>query len=182
MSGSGEAGAEPRDPAAPRPEQPMSRSVLETVVDPDAVVADSVVEAPPSLRPVAGGRHEARERAVHLLYESEIKALPVEQVLSAQVLAAEPYTDALVRGVAQRREELDGVIGDLARGWTLERMPRLDLVIMRVACYELAHRREIPTGVVLSEAVELAGRYGTDDSSKFVNGLLSSAAERLRPG
>jgi transcription antitermination protein NusB len=181
MSGPGEAGEGATDPADPRAEQPMSRSVLETVVDPDAVVADSVVEAPPSLRPVAGGRHEARERAVHLLYESEIKSLPAEQVLSAQVLAAEPYTDALVRGVAQRRDELDGVIGELARGWTLERMPRLDLVVMRVACFELAHRPEIPTAVVLSEAVDLAGRYGTDDSSKFVNGLLSSAAERLRP-
>ena len=171
------------DPAGARggEEPPVSRSVMETVVEPGAQVADSVVEQPPAMRPIAGGRHEARERAVHLLYESEIKGLPVEQVLASQVLAAEPYTDDLVRGVAARRQELDALIGELARGWTLQRMPRLDVVVMRVACYELAHRSDVPRGVVLAEAVDLAGRYGTDDSAKFVNGVLSSAADRLRP-
>ena len=162
-------------------EPPVSRSVMETVVEPGAHVADSVVEQPPAVRPIAGGRHEARERAVHLLYESEIKGLPAEQVLASQVLAAEPYTDDLVRGVAARRDELDALIGELARGWTLKRMPRLDVVVMRVACYELAHRSDVPRGVVLAEAVDLAGRYGSDDSAKFVNGVLSAAAERLRP-
>jgi N utilization substance protein B len=162
-------------------ESPVSRSVMDTVVEPGATVADSVVEQPPAMRPIAGGRHEARERAVHLLYESEIKGLPAEQVLASQVLAAEPYTDDLVRGVAERRAELDALIGELARGWTLQRMPRLDLVVMRVACYELAHRSDVPRGVVLAEAVDLAGRYGTDDSAKFVNGVLSAAADRLRP-
>lgn len=136
---------------------------------------------PPSMRPVAGGRQEARERAVHLLYESEIKDVPVAQVLDSQVIAAEPYTDALVRGVAEHREELDALIGQLAKGWTLERMPRLDLVVMRTACFELAHRPDTPRAVVLAEAVGLAGRYGTDDSAKFVNGVLSAAADRLRP-
>ena len=105
----------------------------------------------------------------------------MDQVLGSQVLAAEPYTDDLVRGVAERREELDALIGELARGWTLQRMPRLDVVVMRVACYELAHRNDVPRGVVLAEAVDLAGRYGTDDSAKFVNGVLSAAANRLRP-
>jgi N utilization substance protein B len=162
-------------------EPPVSRAVMDTVVEPGVEVADSVVEQPPAMRPIAGGRHEARERAVHLLYESEIKGLPVEQVLASQVLAAEPYTDALVRGVAERREELDALIGELARGWTLQRMPKLDVVVMRVGCYELAHRSDVPRGVVLAEAVDLAGRYGTDDSAKFVNGVLSAAADRLRP-
>ena len=162
-------------------EPPVSRTVMDTVVEPGAEIADSVVEQPPAMRPIAGGRHEARERAVHLLYESEIKGLPAEQVLSSQVLAAEPYTDDLVRGVAERRDELDALIGELARGWTLQRMPRLDVVVMRVACYELAHRPDVPRGVVLAEAVDLAGRYGTDDSAKFVNGVLSAAADRLRP-
>ena len=162
-------------------EPPVSRAVLDTVVEPGAQVADNVGEQPPALRPIAGGRHEARERAVHLLYECEIKGLPVEQVLASQVLAPEAYTDDLVRGVAARREELDATIAELARGWTLQRMPRLDVVVMRVACYERAHRPDVPRGVVLAEAVDLAGRYGTDDSARFVNGLLSTAAERLRP-
>jgi transcription antitermination protein NusB len=168
-------------PVPPKEEElPVSRAVFDTVVDADATVTENRVEAPPALRPVAGGRHEARERAVHLLYECEIKGLSAEAVLGAQVLAAEPYTEALVRGVSDRKDEIDEVIAGLARGWTIQRMPRLDVVVMRVACFELAHRPEIPRGVVLAEAVDLAGRYGTDDSSRFVNGLLSAAADCLR--
>lgn len=136
--------------------------------------------SPPSVRPVAGGRHEARERAVHLLFEAEMKGLTVDEVLAAQVLAPEPYTIDLVRGVDGARAETEALIEELARGWTLQRMPTLDVVIMRVACYELADREDIPRAVVLAEAVDLASRYGTDDSPKFVNGLLSAAADRLR--
>lgn len=137
-------------------------------------------DGPPVLRPVAGGRHEARERAVHLLYESGIKDLQAEQVLAAQVLAPDDYAAALVRGVDEHRAELDELIGRLSRGWTVERMATLDLVVLRVACFELAHRPDVPTGAVLAEAVDLAGRYGTDDSARFVNGVLAAAAEELR--
>ncbi|HLU41073.1 MAG TPA: transcription antitermination factor NusB [Microthrixaceae bacterium] len=142
---------------------------------------DATHDGPPAVRPVAGGRHEARERAVHLLYEAGIKGLTVDEVLAAQVLAPDPYTTDLVRGVAAHREELDELIAGLAKGWTLERMPQLDLVVMRVGCFELAHRPDVPRAAVLSEAVELASRYGTDDSPRFVNGVLSAAADRLRP-
>lgn len=135
---------------------------------------------PPELPTVAGGRHEARERAVHLLYESAMKDRPARDVLAEQVLAPDPYAMDLVGGVAEHQAELDTLIGGLARGWTLDRMPALDLVVLRVGCFELAHRPEVPTGVVLSEATELASRYGTDDSSRFVNGVLAAAAERLR--
>ena len=137
--------------------------------------------APPTVRPVVGGRHEARERAVHLLYEADMKGLTGDEVLAAQVLAPEHYTTDLVRGVDGERAATDELIEELARGWTLQRMPALDVVIMRVACYELAHRDDVPRAVVLAEAVDLASRYGTDDSPKFVNGLLSAAADRLRP-
>lgn len=148
--------------------------------DPDIVVESVSVEAPPVVRPVAGGRHEARERAIHLLYEIDIKSLAVDELLSQQVLAPEEYTERLVRGVVAHRSELDELIGRLARGWTLERMATLDVVILRVACFELAHVPTTPTGVVLSEAVDLAGQYGTDDSARFVNGLLGAAASELR--
>jgi N utilization substance protein B len=142
---------------------------------------DSPLEFPPELPVVAGGRHEARERAVHLLYEARIKERTPAGTLSDQVTAPDPYTVELVRGVAAHAVEQDELIGRLARGWTLERMPTLDLVVLRVACFELAHRPDVPTGVILSEAVDLAGRYGTDDSSKFVNGVLAAAAAELRP-
>lgn len=136
---------------------------------------------PPAMRPVASGRHEARERAVHLLYEGSIKGLDAAGVLGEQVLAPEPYTAALVRGVEEHGPEIDEVLARLARGWTLERMPMLDLAVLRVGCFELAHVPDVPTGVVLSEAADLAARYGTDDSSRFVNGVLAAAAGELRP-
>ena len=161
--------------------EPVSQSVLDTVLSPDTVVEKISVGAPPTLRAVAGGRHEARERAAHLLYEVQMKDRPVEDVLDDQVLAPDPYAADLVRGVERHRDELDEVIGRLARGWSLQRMPKMDLVVLRVGVYELAHRADVPRGVILSEAVDLAGQYGTDDSSKFVNGLLAAAANELRP-
>lgn len=172
-------------PARLPADTPVSESVLDTVLGDDTVVESISVESgssgPPSMRPVAGGRHEARERAVHLLYEAEMKGLPIDGVLAAQVLAPDPYTTTLVRGAVEHREELDDRLRRLVRGWTLERMATLDLVVLRVACYELAHQPEVPRGVVLSEAVELAARYGTDDSPRFVNGVLGAAADQLRP-
>lgn len=159
---------------------PVSESMLDTVLDADTFVEEISVDAPTVVRPVAGGRHEARERAVHLLYESQIKDLPIEQVLAAQVLAPDEYADTLVRGVVEHRQELDELIARLVRGWSLERMATLDLVVLRVACFELARRPDVPRGVVLAEAVELAGRYGTDESARFVNGVLAAAADELR--
>jgi N utilization substance protein B len=179
------------DPVPTRPKQissrpdrtvhaPVSDAVLGTVLGQDAVVEEISVQPPPAVRPVAGGRHEARERAVHLLYEATIKDLAVDAVLASQVLAPDPYTDELVRGVTAHQPQLDELLGRLVRGWSLERMATLDLVVLRVACFELGHVEQIPTGVVLSEAVDLAGRYGTDDSARFVNGVLAAAAEELR--
>jgi N utilization substance protein B len=83
--------------------------------------------------------------------------------------------------VVRHAQELDELIGRLVRGWTLERMATLDLVVLRVACFELAHCPDVPSGVVLAEAVDLAGRYGSDESARFVNGVLAAAAGELRP-
>lgn len=136
---------------------------------------------PPTVRPVAGGRTAARERAVHLLYEKAMKGQVAGEVLAGQVLAADPYATELVTGVEGHLGEIDGVIRELApRDWSLDRMATLDLAIMRVAVFELAHRPDVPTGVILAEAVELAEQYGTDESPRFVNGLLAAAAGRLR--
>jgi len=159
----------------------VSQSVIDSVVDADTVVEKIDIELAPALRSVVGGRHEARERAVHLLYEAEMKGLPIEAILKAQVLIPDPYTEKLLRKVEEHRAQLTELIGRLARGWSVERMPTLDLALLRVACCELAYCPEVPRGVVLSEAVALAGQYGTDDSSKFVNGLLTAAADELRP-
>lgn len=142
---------------------------------------DDGIVLPPTVPHVAGGRSESRERAVHLLYESRMKDRTGPETVSDQVTAPDPYAVDLVRGVEAHRSEIDELIARLARDWTVDRMPSLDLEVLRVACYELAHRPDVPTGVVLSEAVDLATRYGTDDSSRFVNGLLAAAAVELRP-
>ncbi|MGB3410909.1 MAG: transcription antitermination factor NusB [Microthrixaceae bacterium] len=169
------------EPETQKQPELLSKSALDTVLDPEAVVESVSLSEQPKLRTVIGGRHEARERAVHLLYESQIKKQPVEDVLAAQVLAPDTYATELLRGVEQNREEIDEVISRLARGWTIERMATMDVVVLRVALFELLHRPDVPRGVVLAEAVDLAGQYGTDDSSKFVNGLLSAAADEIRP-
>jgi N utilization substance protein B len=130
---------------------------------------------------VAGSRREARERALELLYESYAKSLSVDEVLEALVLRPDPYAEEVVRGVGSRAAEIDGLISSHAKGWTLERMPVLDRTLLRIAVWELLARPDVPLAVVISEAVELAKRYSTDDSGRFVNGVLSATAASVRP-
>jgi N utilization substance protein B len=128
-----------------------------------------------------GSRREARERALSLLYEAEAKGETPDQVLDALPLAPEPFAADLVSGVGEHREEVDALIRRFSKGWSLERMPAIDRTLLRIATYELGHRTDVPTGAVISEAVELAKRYSTDDSGKFVNGLLARIAREVRP-
>ncbi len=128
-----------------------------------------------------GSRRESRERALSLLYEAEAKGCdPLEDVLAQLVLEPEPFAADVVAGVSRHRAEIDALIGGVARGWALERMPVVDRNLLRMAVYELAHRPDVPTGAVISEAVELAKEYSTDDSGGFVNGVLSRLATELR--
>lgn len=147
-----------------------------TADDQDRSPSDGPVDLPV----VSGGRREARERAVHLLYESGVKSLRIGDVLAAQPVTPDRYAVELATGVEAHRDELDALIDRLATDWSLDRMPTLDLTVLRVGAFELAHRPDVPTAVVLAEATELAGRYGTDDSGRFVNGVLAAAARELR--
>ncbi len=165
---------------ADTPADQPSREVLETVLDPDTVVEEITLADQPRMRTVLGGRHEARERAIHLLYEASMKMLPPKDVIAAQVMEPDPYAVDLVDGVATNLAELDEIIGRLARGWTIQRMPTMDVVVLRLALFELIHRPDVPSGVILAEAVEFASDYGTDDSAKFVNGLLAAARDEIR--
>lgn len=126
-------------------------------------------------------RREARERALSLLYEAEAKGCEPEDVLRSLPVPPDAFAADVVAGVARHRAELDALIVGHARGWTIERMPVVDRTLLRMALYELAHRPDVPTGAVISEAVELAKRYSTDDSGRFVNGMLGQIAPRLRP-
>lgn len=128
-----------------------------------------------------GSRREARERALALLYEADAKAVAPADVLSGLPLPAEPFAAELVTGVGDHQAEIDELLGSYARGWTLARMPAVDRAVLRLATFELVHRPDVPTGAVISEAVELAQQYSTDESGRFVNGMLGAIAADVRP-
>jgi N utilization substance protein B len=126
-------------------------------------------------------RHQARERALALLYESELKGTPLSEVLGELLMAPDAYTTTLVEAVESRRPEIDTMIDGAAIGWDLDRMAVVDRNVLRLAVAELLTSPEVPTAVVLNEAVELASAYSTDDSGRFVNGVLATLAHRIRP-
>jgi N utilization substance protein B len=116
-----------------------------------------------------------------LLYESEAKGCdPLGAVLDDLAVPPEAFAGDVVAGVSAHQAEIDELIARFARGWALERMPVIDRSLLRMAVYELAHRPDVPTGAVISEAVELAKRYSTDDSGRFVNGVLGQVAAEVR--
>jgi len=125
-------------------------------------------------------RREARERALSLCYELDVRSLPFDAVLTELPSPPEEYAGALVRGVDAHRDEVDAILRKYSEHWALERMPLVDRAILRIGCYELGWEPELPTGVVISEAVELAKQYSTKDSGRFVNGMLGRIAEDLR--
>jgi N utilization substance protein B len=130
------------------------------------------------LRPDA--RSDARERALYLLYEAHSKGIDPVATIDLQVVEPDGLTQELVRGVGEHVAVLDEHIARRAKGWSLTRMPVLDLSVMRLAVFELLERPDVPTAVVLNEAVELAKRYSTDDSGRFVNGVLAAIAADVR--
>jgi N utilization substance protein B len=126
-------------------------------------------------------RTDAREQAVMLLYESEQRSVsPIELMLERGV-ASEDMARALLEGVEASREHIDAQIVTHARGWAIDRMPALDRAILRLAIHELLDRPDVPVAVVIDEAVELAKRFSTDDSGRFVNGVLAAVAKVSRP-
>ncbi len=126
-------------------------------------------------------RSDARERALYLLYEAHSKGISPSDALSLQVLEPDELTVLLVNGVEAHATEIDEAIAAKAKGWTLVRMPVLDLNVLRLAAFELSERPDVPVAVVLDEAVKLAKRFSTDDSGKFVNGVLAALTAELRP-
>ena len=124
-------------------------------------------------------RHAARKRALDVLYEADVRERPLPEVLAAHLRSDDlpEFAVALIRGVHRHRDDIDRLIETHSRGWKLSRMPIVDRNLLRVALYELLHTPDVPKAVVLDEAVELAKDLSTADSARFVNGLLSRAAE-----
>jgi N utilization substance protein B len=136
------------------------------------------------VRPVGNEdeRSDARERALILLYEAESKSIAPTDVVEHQVLPPDALTQTLVAGVEHNGRQIDDLIAAHAKGWTLQRMPTLDRNILRIGTFELLGRLDVPIAVVIDEAVELAKRFSTDDSGRFVNGVLSAIAPVVRSG
>ena len=122
------------------------------------------------------GRTKARKRAVDVMYESDIRVADPASTLAERVALGDPpinaYTVELIEGVNAHRVEIDQLLSDYSDGWTLERMPGVDRAILRVAMFELLFSDGVPDAVAIDEAVELAKTLSTDDSPKFINGIL----------
>lgn len=129
---------------------------------------------------LATERRAARERALGLLYEAETKGATGAEVLATLPVEPDAFAVALVRAVDEHRARIDELLSRFAKGWTLSRMPALDRAALRMGSAELIARPDVPTGVVLAETVELASRFSTDDSGRFVNGLLARIAQEVR--
>lgn len=129
-----------------------------------------------------GPRSLARERALGLLYEASLKSIAPSEVIDALTVPPDPFASALVLAVEAGRERIDALLGAASVDWELDRMPVLDLSVLRIAVAELIGWPETPVAVVLNEAVELAKEFSTEESGRFVNGVLSTVAQEVRPG
>ena len=127
-----------------------------------------------------GPRHQARERALSLLYEAEMKSISPADVLGALPAPPDPFAAELVAGVAAHMDHIDSLVDSASVGWDLGRMPVVDRTLLRIATYELLCQPLTPVAVVIDEAVELAKQYSTEDSGKFVNGVLSTVAAGIK--
>jgi transcription antitermination protein NusB len=126
-------------------------------------------------------RHQQRERALSLLYEAELKGEDPRQVLDALPVPPDPYVRTLIEQAAATREEADRRIAATSVGWPLERMAVVDRIVLRMAVAEVLSPDGPPTAVIIDEAVQLAKEYSTDESGRFVNGILSTIVADVGP-
>lgn len=129
-------------------------------------------------------RSKARNRALDVLFEAEQRSAPAFEVLKDRREKTDqtinPYTADIVEGVVAMQERIDEFLQTYSQGWPLERMPAVDRIILRIGTWELLYNDDVPDGVAVSEAVELAETLSTDESPSFINGLLGRL-QQLKP-
>ena len=129
-------------------------------------------------------RSKARKRALDLLYAAEMRSQSPIEALESAVADGEaptnPYTETLVRGVAEHQQELDDLLTQYSREWTLARMPAVDRNVLRIGLYEMLYADDVPDAVAVSEAAALVRSLSTDDSPTFVNGVLGALLKSRR--
>jgi N utilization substance protein B len=131
-----------------------------------------------------GARSKARKRALDVLYEADVRGTSALDTAAERLAQADPpvpaYAVALVEGVVAHRARIDELLATYAEGWVLDRMPAVDRNVLRIGVYELLYEAAVPDAVAISEAVELAKNLSTDESPRFVNGLLARVLQ-LKP-
>ncbi|MDQ0678244.1 N utilization substance protein B [Arthrobacter pascens] len=129
-------------------------------------------------------RGKARNRALDVLFEAEQRSVSAFDVLRARREKTDqivnPYTLEIVEGVVSQQTAIDEFLETYSQGWTLDRMPSVDRIILRIGTWELLYNDDVPDGVAVSEAVALAKTLSTDESPSFVNGLLGRL-QQLKP-
>lgn len=129
-----------------------------------------------------GKRHQARELALKVLFQLEGSDDDVDEVLRYHAAegAASPdvavFAGQLVRGVIENREKLDEILSAASEHWKLEQMAKVDRIILRIAIYEIAIDRRVPTKAAINESIELAKTFSGDEAGRFVNGILGRVA------
>jgi transcription antitermination protein NusB len=132
-----------------------------------------------------GARTTAREAALQMLFAIEASDVAPDRAIDdfwrelPGDAEGRPYADQAVRGVRATLAELDAQLSRASKNWRLERMTRVDRNVLRLGAWELAHQPDVPRAVVLDEAVELAKRFGSEESGPFVNGVLDRVADEL---
>lgn len=129
-------------------------------------------------------RHRARQMALEILYQIEVGGTNADEVLALrQWERRQPIPDfafRIVKGVSDNKSDIDKFIVQSTENWKLERLSVIDKNLIRMAIYEMTNEKDIPFSVSINESVELAKKFGTADSSKFVNGVLGKIAQDLR--
>jgi N utilization substance protein B len=129
-------------------------------------------------------RSKARKQALDLLYETDIRGTNLVETLIARDIPAEgpdarpirDYTRELVNGVSDNRRKIDELITTYAQGWDMDRLPAVDRNILRLGIYEILLSNSVPTSVAIDEALDLAKELSSDDSSKYIHGVLGRIA------
>ncbi len=127
-----------------------------------------------------GSRREARETVLNILYAADNHGQSLTDYLDEQPVEPKQFVSDLVKGISTHLERIDSMIDQFAEGWSTERMPIIDKALLRMATYEVLYRLDIPIEAILSEAVALASEYSTEQSSRFINGVVASISEETR--
>lgn len=126
-------------------------------------------------------RSKARKAALDLLYEGDIRKTSASALMQQRIADVEflirDFTKELIDGVEANRRKIDELITTYSQGWDMDRMPVIDRNILRIGIYEVLWSKDVPEAVAISEALELAQTLSTDDSSKYINGVLSKIVE-----